>query len=655
MASLSLIFDLVARNRASGPLNDVGDSADKAGSKIGAIGKVAGAAALGGVAVLGAGLISAFKGGLDELQANQAAMAQFTAGVEKTGGVANVTAEQMQALADSIEAKSGMDGAAITSGGAMLATFTKVRNEVGAGNDVFNRATQAGADLAARGFGSIESNAITLGKALQDPIKGVAALGKQGVTFSEEQKAMIKSLVATGDTLEAQKIVLKEVENQVGGSAEAYGKTLPGQTARAQAALDGVKETIVKAALPAFNGLLSSLNDRLFPAMSDLAGRVGPAVATFFTTKLVPAFRTVAAFVQENVLPVLADLATFFVEHVVPAARKVADVVLTNLRSAFQNIRDNIEENRPQLQSLVEAFRQVATFVVDKIVPLLGPILAQSFKTLGATIGIAIDVIAGIVDAFNAIKGPAQTAIKFVADAFLGMVETLVKGAARAFGWVPGIGPKLKKAAGEVEAFRDEVNRNLAGIKDKTVTIHVGLAGAQAVQEKLDRLDRAAGDGPGRGGKMLDTVQSMLGAGLSISSTYRTPARNAAVGGSPTSYHLDPNNPAVDVVGPAAALDRLYAALLQIPHRELLWRVPGHNDHLHVADAGGIFKGPGLVYMGAGQETFASGLAAKKIADLPQSNDRTDDLIAEIRALRDDVRQSEDRRLMHARTGAYGG
>jgi phage-related minor tail protein len=51
-------------------------------------------------------------------------------------------------------------------------------------------------------------SAIQLGKALNDPIKGVAALQKVGVSFTESQKEQIKTLVETGDTLGAQKIIL---------------------------------------------------------------------------------------------------------------------------------------------------------------------------------------------------------------------------------------------------------------------------------------------------------------------------------------------------------------------------------------------------------------------------------------------------------------
>ena len=96
--------------------------------------------------------------------------------IKATGGAAKVTAGQVADLAASISKKTGLDDEAIQSGANLLLTFKNVRNEVGAGNDIFNQATAAAQDLAAAGFGSAEGAAKMLGKALNDPIKGMSAL-----------------------------------------------------------------------------------------------------------------------------------------------------------------------------------------------------------------------------------------------------------------------------------------------------------------------------------------------------------------------------------------------------------------------------------------------------------------------------------------------
>ena len=74
------------------------------------------------------------------------------------------------------------------------------------------------------------------------------------------QKETIQALVASGDLLGAQKLILKEVEMQVGGSAKAYGDTLPGQMAKAKNAFDDISAQLVTALLPAMTALLEKVS-----------------------------------------------------------------------------------------------------------------------------------------------------------------------------------------------------------------------------------------------------------------------------------------------------------------------------------------------------------------------------------------------------------
>jgi hypothetical protein len=110
-----------------------------------------------------------------------------------------------------------------------LLTFTNVRNEAGRGNDIFDRATKTVLDMSTALGEDGKSASIQLGKALNDPIKGVTALRRVGVQFTDGQKAQIKQMVKTGNTMGAQKLILKELNREFGGSAKAAGDTLPGK------------------------------------------------------------------------------------------------------------------------------------------------------------------------------------------------------------------------------------------------------------------------------------------------------------------------------------------------------------------------------------------------------------------------------------------
>jgi hypothetical protein len=144
----------------------------------------------------------------------------FTGVVKATGGAANLTTKQIGELANAMSIKTGVDDEAIQSSMNLLLTFKAVRNEVGAGNDIFARASMAALDLG-NVFGSTDAAAKQLGKALSDPVKGVSALKKAGVDFTDAQRKQIKAFVDSGNVLGAQKLILKEVESQVGGTAAA--------------------------------------------------------------------------------------------------------------------------------------------------------------------------------------------------------------------------------------------------------------------------------------------------------------------------------------------------------------------------------------------------------------------------------------------------
>ena len=67
----------------------------------------------------------------------------------------------------------------------------------------------------------LKSSAIQVGKALQDPEKGITALRRVGVAFTSQQEDRIQKWVEEGQILRAQRRILKELTVEFGGSAAA--------------------------------------------------------------------------------------------------------------------------------------------------------------------------------------------------------------------------------------------------------------------------------------------------------------------------------------------------------------------------------------------------------------------------------------------------
>lgn len=259
--------------------------------------------------------------------------------LETTGNVAGITATEIVGLGDSIEGLTGIESELVQEASNVLLTFKNVRNEVGEGNDIFNRAVVAGSDLSAVLGGEMSGSALQLGKALQDPIKGLTVLGRAGVTFTEDQKALVRSLVEEGDLLSAQKVILDELEGQVGGAAAAAVKA----TDQIRNAIGRVTDEIGAGLLPAADELaerLPAVIDELVPVGVALGEALGSGalvavdallalspllgVTTDLLVLLLPVLETAVGVIDAIPDPVLQVAASVFLVNKALAATRLA-------------------------------------------------------------------------------------------------------------------------------------------------------------------------------------------------------------------------------------------------------------------------------------------------------------------------------------------
>ncbi len=255
---------------------------------LGAIGL---SAAAGGIAALGAGLLYS----VTQAAEAQDGQAQLQAVLASTGGVAGVTAEQANALASAFQNTTKFSDDATLAGENMLLTFTNI------GANVFPQATEAMLNLAEKMKTGPEQSAVMLGKALNDPVNGLSALTRVGVTFTEEQKTQVQAMQEVGNMAGAQAIILAELEREFGGVAEAAGGTFTGKLTILGNKFSDVGERIGGQLLP----VLERVADKFLAGLESATVQAAIEGVIIFVGDAITVFETWAGTLNETVEPAM--------------------------------------------------------------------------------------------------------------------------------------------------------------------------------------------------------------------------------------------------------------------------------------------------------------------------------------------------------------
>jgi len=248
-----LKFDFLANNKASPTFKELEKDSTSLSQKIGTLGKTT-ALALGGVALGGvAALAGAFKEGFTAADAYQKLNLKTAAVIKSTGNQAHISVKGVDELAAQLESLGTTDEELIINSQNVLATFTNIKN-VGK-EKIFDEATKSALDMSVALGSDLQGASIQVGKALNDPIKGVTALSKVGVSFTKQQKDQIKTMVDSGNTMGAQKLILGELNKEFGGAAKAAGSGFSGALFRAKDAVGDLERDIATKAMPTMTHL----------------------------------------------------------------------------------------------------------------------------------------------------------------------------------------------------------------------------------------------------------------------------------------------------------------------------------------------------------------------------------------------------------------
>lgn len=241
----------------------------KLGGSLKTLGGIAAGIAAAGVVAFGAGL--AFSVG----QAREAIAGQkeLASTIKATGGIAGVSAIEANRWAEALSKVTNFTDDAVLKGENMLLTFTNI------GEKVFPRAAETVLDLATK-FGSVDQASVMLGKALNDPIRGLTSLTRVGVTFTEAQEKMITAMAEAGDIAGAQGAILDAIGSQ--GFA-GLAKSMADPLIQLQNALSEIGETIGIAVMP----LITQLAQQALPMIQQAMVTIQPFLdgfSAFFST-----------------------------------------------------------------------------------------------------------------------------------------------------------------------------------------------------------------------------------------------------------------------------------------------------------------------------------------------------------------------------------
>jgi hypothetical protein len=204
-----------------------------------------------GVAIGAAFAIRAVGDWVDAASEAESVSRKLRTTFKNAGDATGAWADHAEKLADSMQRKIGVDDEAIKGAQILLSTSKGLASTMDKQPEIFDRATKAAADLSKSGFGDLQGAAKALTKAFEDPEKGLGALRRAGIFFTEDEKKVIQSFLDTGDVAGAYNIILGKVEGKVGGVAEKSATA----SDKMKVAWDEAKESLGKALLPVLENI----------------------------------------------------------------------------------------------------------------------------------------------------------------------------------------------------------------------------------------------------------------------------------------------------------------------------------------------------------------------------------------------------------------
>lgn len=449
------------------------------GGSFGSLGVAISAPINAATALVGAGL-SAITSGIETsvtaASDAQDAYAKLSAVLRATGNASGFTASQLKDFAAKMQTVTRFEDDATVNALAMLAAFRNIRgdNFTGAAKAAMNLATVTGRDL--------PSAMELVGRALNDPKRGLSSLQRAGVAFTDQQRKQIAALNELGLSFRAQQLILRQLEKSYGGTAEAAGGTFRGQV------------TILKNEL---NDLAETIGNYLLPPLAAVVKHIRANVAI------------AAQWISNNT-----------------AIKRSMD----ELTFALSNLPDIAKLAFLKLQLAFTEFGDTAKYILTEQIPAYLKVFTAALNTsftgagiIAKTAGQGIEGIAeGIGGKLQGLLIGAKVAAGVVAGNIGNTISGLKTGIGALAGSVGGLqpqkeNPQIKALNDQIKSLTDQLKKNYDDATHPTAakTGNGGMdpfaAFRQMRDNLLDTLTKVSGVAGGAIGKLLEAFWKEAG------------------------------------------------------------------------------------------------------------------------------------------------
>jgi len=217
-------------------------------------------------------------------------------------------------------------------------------------------------------------------------------------------------------------------------------------------------------------------------------------VAITLGNALLPFLRDFLSMLQAEAIPALERLVAKFQE--LPEAQQQSILKWLAMAAAIGPVLIVVGSLITAIGRILGLFALLAAHPVAAALLALGAAFVVAYTQSERFREIVNNTLVGLgVMAATAASG-VIAALQGIADYFLGWADNILKAQAIAFGWIPGLGAKLKEASDAFSKYRDEVNAgfdkdqaSILGWRDRIIGAARDAAnGIQPVQGALDKL-----------------------------------------------------------------------------------------------------------------------------------------------------------------------